>query len=288
MKKKYFIQRLLIISFLIFFLFAISFILPISKREVRVVFIAADNVFAQTKPAASPSATKKSPSHTPTPSAKPSDSTIDKLKQIQQLKEKIATKVGQLRESSQGAVSGFIKEIKDNKLTLVSKKGDQTLSLTPDITYFSLLDGNKKESTLKKLSQNQMITAIGHFDENNKDFVVKIIMVQPIIKNSSGKIADIDSSNFTITVKEKQGNTIVDIEKYTKTFEYSAGQKNWVKGGFSRLKIGDFVHIIGTEDEQDEARIHANKIYTLTFLTLLAPTDIPESTPSATPKNSQK
>lgn len=217
----------------------------------------------------SPSVTKQS-----------SDSTLEKLRQIQELKEKVATKVGQLRQSSQGAISGFIKEIKENKIAVVTKKGDQTITVTDDVIYKILENNEKKEISFKKLAPNQLIAAFGHFDENSRDFITKIILVSPVIKNIAGKIADIDKANFTITVKEKQGTTLVDIEKYSKTYEYQEAGKNWQKSGFSRLKVGDFVHIIGVEDSQEQNRIHSSKIYSLTFI---KPPSTADSTQSLTP-----
>ena len=214
-----------------------------------------------------------------------SSSSLDKLKQIRDLKDKIATKVTQIRQTSQGAMYGEVKEVSLTNLTLTNFKGDIPITLNSDITVYSLTDTGRKESSLGKITKGMSISVFGIYDEGKKNLDPRYIYIQNLPVHIIGKIADIDTTNYTITVKENQTTTVVDIEKYTKSFKFDASSGKWTQIGFSKLVVGDFVHILAVKDEKAEDRVHAQKIYALNFLTpATSPTQEAESSPSSIPK----
>ncbi len=212
-------------------------------------------------------------------------STLDKLKQIRDLKEKIATKVTQIRQTSQGAVYGQVKEVSLTNLTLTNLKGDIQFTLNSDITVYSLAGTERKESSLAKITKGMNISVFGIYDEGKKNLDPRFIYIQNLPLRLIGKTADIDKTNYTIAVKENQTTTVVDIEKYTKSFKFDASTNKWTPIGFSKLTVGDFVHILAVKDEKAEDRVHAQKIYALNFLPPeISPTYGTESSPSSIPK----
>lgn len=189
---------------------------------------------------------------------------IDKLKKIEILKEKIATKVAEMREKEKGAISGTIKKISNSTLTIATTKGDKTISFSDDVAYYSLKEGTKKEATAK-LQEQEIITAFGYYDQEKTTLAAKYIYYfeNPPL-HIQGKIADIDKTNYTITVKEKQGEIVVDVEKNTQTSLFDRQKKNFIAGGFSRMKVGDIVHILAPPNPKTEnQRVSARKIYLL-------------------------
>ena len=76
---------------------------------------------------------------------------IEKLKQIEQLKEKIATKVAELREKDKRAVSGVVKKITGTSFLITNRKGDEySISYSDDTTFYTVIDGERKETSAKK------------------------------------------------------------------------------------------------------------------------------------------
>ncbi|MBI3954949.1 hypothetical protein HY338_00770 [Candidatus Gottesmanbacteria bacterium] len=214
-----------------------------------------------------------------------SSSTLDKLKQIRDLKEKIATKVTQIRQNSQGALYGQVKEVSTASITLVNLKEEHQIILNSDVNFYSLVDTERKESSLSKITKGMFVSVFGIFDEGKKNLDPKFIYIQKFPVRIIGKIVDIDKASFAITVKENQITTIVDIEKYTKTFKFNPSTDKWSQIGFSKLSVGDFIHIIAISDEKSEERVHAQKIYSLSLLTpAISPTEATESSPSSIPK----
>ena len=215
-----------------------------------------------------------------------SASSLDKLNQILDLKDKIATKVTRIRQTSQGAVYGQVKEISPASLTLTNLKGEIQITLNSDIIVYLRTDTGRKESSLVKITTGMNVSVFGIYDESKKNLDPRYIYIQSQPVRVIGKILDIDKTGYTVTVKENQTTTLVDFEKYTKTFRFNLPSNKWAQIGFSKLSVGDFVHILAVKDEKEEDRVHAQKIYALSLLTpALSQATTTESSPSSAPAN---
>jgi len=231
---------------------------------------------------------------TPTPSptvkisslsATPSD-LINKLKQIQVLKEKIATKVAEIREKEKRAVSGVVKAIEQSTITIAKNEVEQTITISDDtIFYTPAKDQQKSEASSKNIKIGNSISIFGYATEENNKLSAKYIFLAtpPVIL--IGKIADIDKEKFTITVKERLGNQLVDVETSTKSYIYNR-DKGKQKIGFSKLKIGDRAHIIGSTNLKEQNRVTATNMLILpaAIQPTLSPTADKEATTSISPK----
>ncbi|MBI5451855.1 hypothetical protein HY945_00145 [Candidatus Gottesmanbacteria bacterium] len=219
-----------------------------------IIFNVSPNTLSAASPTLSPSDTVSSPSST----------IIDKLKKIELLKEKIATKVAEIRASEKAAVSGLVTKFDKSKLTVKARFGDITVTYMEDTIFYSFTDSGKTEGSAAKIKEDSQIAAFGYFDETKTNLSAKYVyLYQPSI-HLIGKIADMDKGNYTITVKEPQGTTLVDIETYSKIYILTADKK-LAKGGFSKLKIGDMAHIEGNPNSKEENRISSTRIISLSF-----------------------
>lgn len=206
-----------------------------------------------------------------TPSSQPTSSTstessdlIDKLKQIEILKEKIATKVAEIRNNEKAASFGNIKKIDKNTLTVGTKKGDQTIYFSEDTEIYSLIKSGKTKILSSKLAEGDRVTVFGYLDTDKTSINAKYIYVMPNIISLIGKITDKDTKNFTITLQANDGQTVlVDIETYTKSYSLNLAKKTLDKTGFSKLSQEDVVRVIGTQNEKEDNRISASRIWKL-------------------------
>ena len=96
----------------------------------------------------------------------------------------------------------------------------------------------------------------------------------------TGKIIDLDKSNYTLKVKAKDGEKIIDFEKYTQTTLYLKG-KGSQKGGFSKFSPGDTVYIMSIPDQKEENRFHALRIINIPMSVIQSTTAV---SPPLTPK----
>lgn len=185
---------------------------------------------------------------------------IDKLKQIEIFKDKIATKVAEKRNADKQAYFGIVDKITDNKIELKAADGSKKLSFAEDTIIYSLFNNTKKEVKSTTLTTGVLISAFGYLNDSKEALLAKYIYIHDT--NSSriiGKIADLNKTDYTITVKAKEGDQIIDIEKSTKTSVYEKGG-TLSKVGFTRFKIGELVYILGLKNEKEVNRISAQRI----------------------------
>lgn len=217
-----------------------------------------------------------------TPSPSPTLSVVDKLKKIEQLKDKIATKVAQLREEEKGALAGTVKKINTDQMTVTTRTGDRTVVFSDDTIVYSFTKDGKTETNENKIKEEQAIAVFGYFDEKKETLSAKYIYLTGPVIYLIGKIADIDKTNYSISVKELKGTTVVDIETASKTYIITK-DNTLAKGGFSKFKIGDIVHVQGTPNPKRENVIVADRVITVSQSISPAPTISPTPTKRITP-----
>src|SRR3989338_1948314 len=99
----------------------------------------------------------------PTPSV---SEVIDKLKQIEKLKEKIATKVAEIRQQEKTAAAGNAKKINSSNIVITSTKGDKTILFSEDTIFYSLSFAKRSTITRDKINIDDTVLAFGyHGDE---------------------------------------------------------------------------------------------------------------------------
>ena len=233
--------------------------------------LAASSVFAASKKEA-------------TPSAKPTTSQEKTLgTKIKELKERVATRVAQLREEKKRAILGIVKEGTKESLTLTTKTGEITVKLDAEGKIIHLLDGRKVAARISDIDIGERILAQGTLDEEGTLLAAKIIAKRPIV-NLNGLVAEVDTKEGTITVTSKtEEKKVIDIETTTKISVWEKG-KGLVKGGFSKIKVSDRVHVQGFGKMADKTKLfQATRILVLPGLALGITGEKP-ATPSVSPE----
>lgn len=224
------------------------------------------------------------------PSATPTNAT--KLKQLEDLKERLATKVAELRQTERRAAFGAIKTITISTFTIEMPTKDIKIELTDDIKVVQYVKGKRTKLAVSDLAVGDLVVVFGDFDTTLDLLKGKVIFIQnPVdsdLINLSATITDVDEGNFTLTVNSHAGpNYTIDIEKTTKTQLWTK-ERGIAKGGFSKLLVDDTVHIVGTPVHKKENRISALRILDLGNLTgakaPISPSVSPEQSPSPTKK----
>lgn len=213
---------------------------------------------------------------------------------VKSLKEKLATKVAELRQSQTRGFYGEIAALSKTGFTLVTKNGEVKIRLSDDVAILKLGD-KKTEGAVKDLKNTGMAATIGLFDEDANQQTATAIYLESIPKYVSGEISEVNKSKAIITLKNNKGDQlVVDYEKTTKTSEYDPTKQTVVKSGLSRFVVGDYIEVWGNVSEDDNQKLSAVKILrvpkeALSTTTLSAsPTASPKVSPKATPKSSPK
>lgn len=219
------------------------------------------------------------PTLTPTPEA---DQT-----QIDDLKDRLATKVAQLRQSQRKAIIGTVKSVSVSTATIETKTKDVKIELTDDIVIVQIIKGKRTKLTQDDLAKDDPVVVFGEYDTTLDLLKAKVIFIQSAssAERLSGTITEVDAKAFTITVSTEGRSVIVDIERTTKITLWDGS--NLTKSGFSKIAVGDSVHLLGTPVPKQENRISADRIANIGNVTnapTAAPTQAPTPTTKATPK----
>lgn len=204
---------------------------------------------------------------------------------IEDLKERIATKVAQLRVQALKPLMGEIKSVGKDNFILKTAHDEKKVLLNDETKIFRINQGRKSPIQLTNLKTGELAAAIGSTDSQG-EFVAKIILAKTQPLNINGTVEKTDPANFTLSVRNaKKGLVyIVDIEGTTKIQSWVNG-KSLEKAGFTKIKVGDRVHVNGTAVSDETNRISAIRVLVLPN-TSVSTSAVENTTPSASPKKS--
>ena len=222
---------------------------------------------------------------------------------LEDLKERLATKVAELRDVVTRALSGTITSVSISSAMLETTTKNYKIEFEDEMKVAQIINGKRTSLTIEDLGKNDRVTVFGSYDTTLELLKAKFIFIESnkVLTRIIGTIMDIDREGFAITVRTSDGKTITaDIEKTTKAFSWTPVD-GIVKSGFSKMAIGDSVHLIATPDPKNDSNISALRILDLGNLSgnvtptvTLAPLPAspsqggPTSTESAAPKTTPK
>jgi len=190
---------------------------------------------------------------------------------INDLKERLASRVAELKENSKRSFSGVVKQKEDGVITLLYKDIETKVVFNTESTVYTISSQGKKiKSDVKSLIVGQNVTAFGALDVDQKTLVVKVLIINdsPII--SYGTVKSVDN---------KEGSFVVDSEDGSLTLDYEIGTKCQITDkdgklsscGLSKINEGDKVLVRIREGSTNLSKATALRILV-----------IPQSTPSPT------
>ena len=217
---------------------------------------------------------------------------------IEELKERLATKVAELKQIQKKAIFGTIKYVSVSSATIETAVNEIKIDLTDNIKIVDIQKDKRTSLTPDDLVKGDTVTVFGDYDATIDLLQAKVIIREnPLPKRVSGIISDINKKEYTVTLNTPSGQTyIIDIENTTAMRSFDKN-KGIVKGGFSKLIKGETVQVIGNAVPKTDNRISAARFLDLGILNASVPTptqpkeasvSATSGTPTATPKPSPK
>ncbi|MEK7577206.1 MAG: hypothetical protein AAB492_01130 [Patescibacteria group bacterium] len=215
-------------------------------------------------------------------------------KSLEDLKERLATKVAELRNVVTRAISGTVFSVSVSSGVIETTAKNYKVEFEDELSVAQILNGKRTELSLEDIEKGDLVTVFGSYDGTLELLKAKFVFIESkkVYTRVIGTITNIDKEAFAITILTQDGKTMTsDIEKTTKAFSWSTTD-GIVKSGFSKMIIADTVHVIGTLDPKKDTNVSAIRILNLFDLSGVAPTATlapsPTSTASATPKPTVK
>lgn len=192
---------------------------------------------------------------------------------VDDLKERLATRVAELRQTAPKAIYGTVSNVTVTTLTVDTQQKAMKIELTDDIEVFQILKGKRTTLSTDDIDKNDVVTITGDYDSTIDILKATTIFIESTVKTIRlhGIISEVNKSDNAFTIKGVDGQTYtIDVETTTKTNTW--GSSGLEKTGFSKLLVGQFVSILGNPDTKDETQIKALRILHLTMPGTISPT----------------
>ena len=179
--------------------------------------------------------------------------------QIDQLKNKVASRVAELKLVEKRGIVGTVESVSDTEIT-INNLDDKTRIINVDeFTKFSSSEDNTFGiSDIKKGSQ---IAVLGLYNKDSERLLARFIDQTVIPQILYGVVTKRDEKNFTVTLSTEDGTSyVVDIERITKTYDYLDGDLEI--SGFTKIKTMENALVVGYADPKEKDRLTAGRIIT--------------------------
>ncbi|HEX7042420.1 MAG TPA: DUF5666 domain-containing protein [Patescibacteria group bacterium] len=179
--------------------------------------------------------------------------------QINNLKERIASRVAQLKLVDKRGIMGNVTDVSDTQITVTDIQGDPRIIDVDELTKFSSPD-SKGSFGISDIKKGETVGIIGLYNKESRHLLARWVDVanNPIVV--SGAVLSIDKDNYTFEVAMVDGKQWnIDVETPTKSNSYTKSGGT-VRSGFSKLTEGQRVLIVGFVDKTDSKKIVASRI----------------------------
>ena len=215
--------------------------------------------------------------------------TTKKTTNIDQIKDKVASRVAELKLVEKRGIVGIVESVKGNQIRITDLNENTRIIDVDELTKFSSSDNNNFD--LSDISKGSKISAIGLYNKESERLLARFVNEISIPEFISGVINNINDDDFTINLTTQKGKKyILDIEKTTKSYLLTNGDLE--TAGFSDYQSQQNAIIIGFKDPKDENKLSVSKIVILPILSKNPKAnvqktsdakDISNSSPSPTP-----
>ncbi len=219
-------------------------------------FFIASHAYAVTTPTATTAPTK---TITGTPTNSPTPSGGNVLQEINSLKDRIASKVAQLNLVAKKGVIGKVTDIGTTQMSIIDRYGNTQFIDVDELTQFSSPSA-KSSFGISDITKGSTVGVLGQYNKDSKRILARFIDVLNLPQIISGAVVSIDATNYQITVITPDlKQYIIEIQDITKTLSYTKAD-GVVRSGFSKIKPGERVFVIGFPDNTQPSNILASRI----------------------------
>ena len=210
--------------------------MKIKNLKLKIIFILTI-IFYLLSPISIDAAT---PSTTPPPTA-----IQDKLiNQINDLKEKIASKVAQLKLVDKRAIIGTVVDKTNTQITIDDLNNQTRFIDVDEITKFSGPDASSSFG-ISDITKGTNITILGLYNKESRRITARFINTITLTRFISGAVVSLNKDEGTFKVIDEDGRqSTIDVENVTKTSAYLK-DGTLEKSGFSKITVGSRVTLAG-------------------------------------------
>lgn len=181
---------------------------------------------------------------------------------IEDLKDRLATKVAELRQTSRRGIFGTVKSASITSFVVETQTKDVKIERTDDLVVIQYLTGKRTVLSPDDIEKGDTVSVFGAYDATLDLLKAAVVLIQgPMPQRVNGTVTARDEKAFTLTLKTAQGQEYtIDVERTTKTTAWDREKKEIIKSGFSKIATGSAIHVLGTPVPKQERRVSATRI----------------------------
>lgn len=202
---------------------------------------------------------------TPTPSVQPTKTpsgtqNISGLdQQIDNLKDRIASRVAQLKLVQKRGIFGTVTDVAETQLTITDLAGKTRFIDVDELTKFASPSA-KGSFGISDITKGSTVGILGLFNKESERILGRFVTVQTLPTIISGIVTNKDAKEFTLTVTSIDlKDFTVDVGDITKTYVYDS-TSGLNKSGFSKITANERVMIVGFPDQKNPKEFIASRI----------------------------
>lgn len=201
---------------------------------------------------------------------------------IQELKEKLASRVAELNTVSQRLIKGEIKTLSDEKIVLMQNGSEININISEESSFYKLeTNGAKKTVKIADLKTGQTVYSPGSYNTATNSLITKTINVVEFPTIIAGVVKNVDKKNYQLMVSAKDKEYLIDHDVATKNFLLDPEGK-MQRSGFSKYAEGQTVFVLG-----DMVTDKSGKDLLSAFRIIILKNPLVQPSPTPTPTKSK-
>lgn len=178
-------------------------------------------------------------------------------RQIDELKNKVASKVASLKLVEKRGVIGTVTSASPTEIVLSDINGNQIDIDVDELTNFS--SDQKSSFDISDIKKSMQISVLGLYNKDSQRLLARFVQDYTIPIFIPGVIASKDAKNFTVNLSTSDHTSYtVDIEDVTKTLLYS--DESFDESGFSKIPTLVNAVVVGFPNPKEKNGISASRI----------------------------
>lgn len=183
---------------------------------------------------------------------------IDNLEKIRELKEKVASKVSELRQKKKQHISGEVKSAKDGIILLITPDGEKSVQVEKTTKYYWIkTNGEKLNLTFTNVEQGDAISIIGEGIDTDS-ITARTVIGKIKTFAISGNVSTWSKVNKQFTLKLE--NSEIKIMATAATVLLLGKDNKIVKGNLNDILDGAEVLVRGYNQDEINSSVTALRI----------------------------
>lgn len=199
------------------------------------------------------------PTPTPTKAVSPTQNVNAIEEQINSLKDRIASRVAQLKLVDKRGIIGTVTDVSETQITLNDSLGNTRFVDVDELTKFASPSA-KDSFGISDITRGSTVGVLGLYNRDSRRILARFVDVLFMPTTVQGAVGAIDVKNFTITIIKSDNSTLaVDIADITKTSSFTK-DGGLIKSGFSKIIQGERITVTGFFDKNNAGKIIASRV----------------------------